>query len=128
MAAAEQLIAIRVEGMSCSGCATKVQAILCQVPGVREAAVNLATHSAVIWANRDVPFESIVRPLKLHGYDALRASPVLNTAGGAREYRELLRQGRQAIVQTVFMFALPVIALEYLGPVLSSSQPGHDVW
>jgi cation transport ATPase len=43
---AEQILTLTVRGMSCAGCAARVEGALKGVPGVREAAVNLATEKA----------------------------------------------------------------------------------
>ena len=75
VATAEQ--ALDIEGMTCASCVRRVERKLQQVPGVREAAVNLATERAVIRYDpkqADVP--ELVHAVEAAGYTAhVPASP-----------------------------------------------------
>lgn len=44
----EQTQKLAIDGMTCGGCSSSVTRVLLQVPGVSEAQVSLAEHSAVV--------------------------------------------------------------------------------
>ena len=41
-------LTVPIEGMTCASCATRLEKVLCQLPGVTTATVNLATESATV--------------------------------------------------------------------------------
>jgi len=61
---------IRVEGMTCSGCAVAVAEAIRTVPGVRVINVDYHQAHAVVGVARpgDVPTHAILRALKVAGY------------------------------------------------------------
>ncbi len=85
MEAALQTLDIGIGGMTCASCVTRVERALRQVPGVREASVNLATESARVVAGsgegadgapaleRDALEARLRRAVRAAGYEARAA-------------------------------------------------------
>lgn len=70
----EQLL--RIEGMTCAGCAQAVERALSQVHGVKTASVNLLTEEARVKHTGLVSPEALVAAVEAAGYKAaLIASP-----------------------------------------------------
>ncbi|WP_414440492.1 heavy metal translocating P-type ATPase [Burkholderia sp. 22PA0106] len=59
-----------VEGMTCGGCARRVEKALAEVPGVHAAQVDLAGHSATVSASPDVDAGQLVEAVAAAGYRA----------------------------------------------------------
>ena len=70
---------LRVEGMTCASCVGRVEKALKAVPGVTEAAVNLATERARV-AGHGIDADDLVAAVEKAGY---RASPVTKDQGAA---------------------------------------------
>lgn len=86
-----QTVALDVTGMTCAGCAGRVEKELLKVPGVVEARVNAATDRAdVDWPGGDV--SALVAAVERAGY---AATPRLGAAA-ARKQAERERAARQA--------------------------------
>ena len=64
----ERSIALQVGGMTCASCVTRVEKALSAVPGVRSAALNLATERAAVTTDAETPFNSLVEAVKKAGY------------------------------------------------------------
>jgi Au+-exporting ATPase len=99
-----------VEGMTCASCVSRVERALKAVPGVTQAAVNLATERATVRGVAGV--EALTVAIGKVGYDA---SPVDRAAPGGDEAAdkkdaELAALGRDLILATAL--ALPVFAIE----------------
>ncbi|WP_396652773.1 heavy metal translocating P-type ATPase [Microbacterium sp. Marseille-Q6965] len=62
-------VVLDIEGMTCASCVARVEKRLRAVPGV-EAAVNLATESARVFAPEGVDGERLVEAVRSAGYDA----------------------------------------------------------
>ena len=65
---ADDEIRLSISGMSCAGCVRSVEEALAAVPGVEEASVNFAEHTADV--RGEVAPEELVRAVKEAGYDA----------------------------------------------------------
>ena len=75
-------IAFPVEGMTCAACVIHVENALRQVPGVRQAAVNLATESASVELDAPAPpAEAIRAAVSAAGYRLGTQSLSLNVGG-----------------------------------------------
>lgn len=61
---------LQVEGMTCASCVARVEKALKKVPGVREAAVNLATEKTTIQALSTVPVSALKAAIEKAGYTA----------------------------------------------------------
>ena len=58
-----------IDGMTCAACVGRVERVLKRVPGVRDAAVNLATHRATVTADA-VPDAALIAAVEKAGYSA----------------------------------------------------------
>ena len=77
----EQTLRLSISGMACAGCVAGVETALNSVPGVVNAAVNFAEHTADV--SGEVSAEDLVRAVKDAGYDAAEL-----TAGDAQQIEE----------------------------------------
>jgi Cu+-exporting ATPase len=79
---ASQTLDISVGGMTCASCVARVERALHQVPGVREASVNLATESARVVADAREGIEAqLRRAVRMAGYEPRTAQAVQAAAG-----------------------------------------------
>ena len=74
-----ETVSLSISGMTCASCVARVEKALKKVPGVTDAAVNLATEEAQITAV-GVPLEKLLAAVEKAGYEA---SPVSDRAGQA---------------------------------------------
>ncbi|MFO0605599.1 MAG: heavy metal translocating P-type ATPase [Polyangiales bacterium] len=58
-----------IEGMTCAACVSRVERVLKRVPGVRDAAVNLATHRATVTVDGAAD-EALIAAVEKAGYGA----------------------------------------------------------
>ena len=101
---AEEVIALKVEGLTCGGCARKVERALAAVPGVIGASVNAASGLAEVRAARGaVEPEAVIAAVERAGY---RAAPVAaDDAAGASAER-----WRKALLALSLVAAVPFLA------------------
>ena len=89
--------------------------------GVTEAVVNLMNESASVTTDSEgLRHDQLITTVRAIGYDAeiLASSQQLaDRLATDGEHREMLRRHRQTVIQAV-SYGLPVLALEYLMPVL----------
>src|SRR3569832_1743796 len=67
-AAVDEHVRLSIAGMSCAGCVSAVETALRGVPGVHEAAVNLAERTAEVRGT--AASTALKETIKLAGYDA----------------------------------------------------------
>ena len=72
-------IAVGIDGMTCASCATRVEKVLKQLPGVTDATVNLATETATISGEADVA--SVQRAIEKAGFSVPTESFTLAITG-----------------------------------------------
>lgn len=68
--AATQELNVQIEGMSCAACVARVEKALKKVPGVTDAAVNLATERARVQAEAEVQMNVLLAAVEKAGYGA----------------------------------------------------------
>ena len=94
MMAEQQHIRLSISGMSCAGCVATVEGALRAVPGVAEASVNFAEHTADV--SGSVPSQTLMAAVKAAGYEAaeLKGSEeeAIKEAAETAHYRNLLRK------------------------------------
>ncbi len=115
---------LAIGGMRCAGCVAAVEASLKKVPGVGEAAVSLAEHTATV--EGDVETTALIRAVQAAGFEAAVWQEA-STEGLAREsaqYRNLLRKAAVA-----GLVGVPLLVAGLLGalPTLASSE-GRLFW
>ena len=74
-ATARPKVSFSVTGMTCATCVRIVERSLKKVPGVAFAAVNLATETAFVVLDRDVPFGELEAAVEKAGYHVSREAP-----------------------------------------------------
>lgn len=62
-------LTFRVDGMTCASCVARVEKALKAVPGVKSAALNLATERATVRADPDTSPESLYAAVEKAGYE-----------------------------------------------------------
>jgi len=117
---------ISIGGMTCAGCVATVENALKAVPGVSEASVNFAEHTASV--SGDVPSAALVAAVRQAGYEAaeLRGADDEQAKESAElnHYRTLLRKFIVAA-----LVGVPLFVAEPLGwlPMLDMSG-GRLFW
>src|SRR5690606_37052828 len=101
-------ISVAIEGMHCASCVGRVERALNAVPGVTEAAVNLATEQARVTGTMDS--EQIIAAVKTAGY-AARKSESAENAEAASEQKDRERQAlkRDLLLATLLAMAVCVV-------------------
>ena len=79
---AQERVVIKVEGMTCASCATRVEGALRSLPGVEEAAVNLATEKATVaYRPGETDVESLMGAIRDLGYRPGLEKAILGVEG-----------------------------------------------
>lgn len=100
---------LMVEGVHCGGCIRRIERGLADLPGLREARMNLTTRRlAVRWDGGRERAAEVMRRLAALGYDAVPYEPSRLTGADAREERELLRSMAVAGFATANIMLLSV--------------------
>nr|WP_315477494.1 heavy metal translocating P-type ATPase [uncultured Undibacterium sp.] len=71
-------ISLKIEGMTCATCATRVEKALLGVSGVKKATVNLATEKASIEAEAGTRVDTLIAAVEKAGYQVPTKSVVLS--------------------------------------------------
>ena len=74
-------LSLPIEGMTCASCVQRVEKALAGVPGVRSAAVNLATESAAIELAQAVPSAALAAAVRRAGYAVPQETVTLSVRG-----------------------------------------------
>ena len=108
--AGEMLTELSIRGMTCASCAAHVARALRAVPGVEDAAVNLATERATVQGAADAG--ALIAAVEEAGYEA---STELDEERQAREAAaELQANGRMLVL--ALLLCVPTLALAMLAP------------
>jgi len=110
-----------IEGMHCASCVHKIESGLAVLPGVLEAAVNLASNRARVRLLPDLDDRDVVEAIAQAGYDARLADEHRAHAGDA-EATERAQQKKRFLIAAVL--TLPVFVVE-MG---SHLVPGMHDW
>src|SRR6266545_1976917 len=109
-----ETVELKIDGMHCASCVTRVEQALAAVPGVEEASVNLATERARVILTQPVAGERLAAAVREAGYEArLASSPIADDAELA-ERRLELEDLRRRFVRAAAL-AVPVVLLGTLG-------------
>ncbi len=120
--AEEQVVRLSIGGMSCAGCVAAVEKALRAVPGVDEASVNFAEHTAQVHGVDDSAV--LIQAVKDAGYDAAELKSLEEEQSERElreqaEYRKLLKQSAAA---AVVGFPLMAAGMAGLLPALAEGQ------
>ena len=110
----EESTELAIEGMTCASCVGRVEKALAQVPGVRQATVNLATERArVVHLAGSVSTADLEAAVERAGYKARRLSAdTQDTADQENERRENEARGLRRSLLIAAVLSLPVFILE----------------
>jgi Cu+-exporting ATPase len=118
-------VRLSISGMSCAGCVASVEAALKSAPGVREAAVNFAEHTAEVRGVVEV--SALIGAVRAAGYDAaeLRGAEDEAEKEAAEQayYRRLLRQAAVAA-----LIGFPLMIADWAGWMPPMAGWGHGFW
>ena len=112
----EDLVQLRVYGMTCPWCASTVEAGLSAIPGITSVSVSLATETCTVNFNRNLigPRE-IVEQIEAMGFDAM-----LSDQQDATQLQSLTRMKEVLEWKSRFLwsltFAIPVFFIHMIGP------------
>ena len=99
-------ISLDITGMHCASCVTHIEEALQAVPGVRAAAVNLATEKAVVEVQPAlVQPEALIRAVEEAGYGAALSAP-RRVGGDETEARDRQRQAEDRLLRRDLWLAL----------------------
>jgi P-type Cu+ transporter len=127
----EQLVRVRIEGMTCAGCVGKVESALMAASGVREAEVSLTGAMAVVHG-QGIDLDDLVRAVRSKGFGA---EPMLQreTLAQRREAMELRRQQtvkrwKSRVIVGVAIW-LPLEVLHWFGGAMGiETHSGVGLW
>ncbi len=115
-------VRLRISGMHCASCVSRVEAALGSVPGVASAAVNLATMRAEVALTRPVSGDVLAAAIRQAGYDAhVVTTPVADDAEVKARAEELATVRRRFV--TALAFGAPVLVLAHLSLVPGVATP-----
>ncbi len=101
-------IELAIDGMTCAACATRLEAVIGRIPGVR-ATVNFATERARIEVAPDGPaIEALVAAVKRAGYGAASVEGADRAAQKARRVADQARQLRQLALSAALTLPLMI--------------------
>ncbi len=123
-----------VEGMTCAACVGRVERVLKRVPGVRDAAVNLATHRATLAVAPGFDAAAVVAAVDAAGYAArprVALDPLepeaVTAASGGRVAAAWRRVGLAAALSAPLMALSMVHALHFTGSAYVQAALGVAV-
>ena len=116
---------LTVSGMSCAGCVAAVEKALKATPGVEEASVNFAEHTAQVQG--EVPVETLVKAVQDAGYDAaeLRDLEDEQAEREAAEQAAIRGRFRKAAISAVIGF--PLMGADWAG-LLPTPEQAQGLW
>jgi len=115
-------IELAVEGMTCASCVGRVERALKAVPGVSNAAVNLATERATVRGVAVV--EALVAAVEKAGYEARPVDIAAQTDDEVTEKKDAERAELRRDLTLAAVLALPVFVLEMGSHLI----PGMHEW
>ncbi len=115
-------VELAVEGMTCASCVGRVERALKAVPGVSNAAVNLATERATVRGVAVV--EALVAAVEKAGYEARPVDNAAQTDDEVTEKKDAERAELRRDLTLAAVLALPVFVLEMGSHLI----PGMHEW
>jgi len=108
-------VEIKIQGMNCAACVSRVEKKLQKIDGVQEAVVNLATEKAIVkYLPAVVKPEDLVAAITSIGYGAQVQTDLAEDTGQVSEPAELVQRKRLLLFSAVLSFPFLVIMLEHL--------------
>jgi Cu+-exporting ATPase len=114
----QETLTFPVSGMTCASCQTHVERALRETPGVREASVNLMTHSArIVFDPALAPPEKLVEAVREAGYDADLTRAGAASSGAEKHDHADAPDVKWKAVSTLAVGALIMLAESRMLPV-----------
>ena len=114
---------LALAGMTCAGCAARIEKVLNQIPGA-QAAVNFATESAVVTHDpAAVPVPALIDAVRRAGYGAREARDIQADRRAADARRAAAYRALRTEFLVAAVCALPLVA--QMLPMLAGG--GHDI-
>ena len=111
---------LKVEGMSCAACSSKVERALSEVPGVLRADVSVATHRARVVLSSDGDRADCVAAVKACGFRCSLATR--DESPAAASQREVAGWWRS--LKVALLLSIPIFVAKWGGMI----GPGQDFW
>ncbi len=108
-------VTLRINGMHCAACVTRLERVLRRVPGVEEAHVDFATNEATIQAPAQVTPEQLVAAVERAGYGARVPRAAALAEADAEE--AAAQRGRWRDAALALSVAVPAVAMMIPGLV-----------
>ena len=109
----KEKISLRIRGMHCASCITRVEGALREVPGVVAASVNLADGSAVVTTVTDTPItQALVEAVKNVGYTVRLGEDAEAEEDDAEA--ELTGYRRRTIVAIVIAVVVMILTMDFI--------------
>lgn len=101
-------VTLKITGMHCAACSSKIENVLGKLDGIKEASVNLATEKAsVVYDENKIDYEDIEAKIKKIGYGIAEK----NEDEKSLKEKEYKNQKTRLIVSAIFSIALFYIAM-----------------
>ena len=107
--AAEASTELAISGMTCASCAAHVGGALRKVPGVSDAAVNLASERAIVKHDPGIDAKALIAAVESAGYGALPVRDAISDED-ARQREAEIRRKRRLLVLSIVLF-VPTLVL-----------------
>ncbi|MBW7849030.1 MAG: copper-translocating P-type ATPase [Rhodospirillales bacterium] len=106
-----ETVTLAITGMTCASCSTRIEKVLAKLPGVKNAAVNLATERASVEALEGaVSTAALVAAVERAGYGARVVADSLERAERAEEERARASRRELAKLAVAALLTLPLVA------------------
>jgi Cu+-exporting ATPase len=101
-AALENKVTLKISGMSCAACSSKIEKKLNKIEGVTKAAVNLATEKATIeFDNTKIKVAELIVVIVALGYGAEREQELSGDREKEQREKEIKRLRRELIISAI---------------------------
>ncbi len=123
-------VELRITGMHCASCVSRVEQALAGVPGVRGASVNLATERATVALETPLALEQLAAAVRAAGYGARPVEPGAAADEAAEREREAERRALARRFVVAAALSVPVVLLGNFGmlPGLSAIPVAAQSW
>lgn len=112
---------LKISGMSCQSCVSRIEKKVMELSGVEEINVNLATENGVIYYSKDeIKLSQILQLIGELGYEAFKEGEVKDSISDKKN-EEFKKEQKKLIVSLVF--AIPVFYIS-MGHMMGFPIPG----
>lgn len=103
---------LKIEGMTCAACSSRIERVLQKMDGVESSSVNLASEEAtVVFDKKHVDIQKLIEAVRKAGYDAFIEEEIASDKDQERKELEVKRALRRFLIACVFSFPLLILAM-----------------